>query len=58
MDVSHEKPLPLVHTAFAWLAQQDGWVLEAPGADAGTAGWRNICLLSPLISTVTVTVLH
>ena len=58
MDASYVKPLPLVHTAFAWLAQRDGWVLEAPGAAAGTAGWRNICLLSPLISTVTVTVLH
>lgn len=46
------------HTAFALLAQGDGWVLEAPGAASGTAGWRNICLLSPLISTVTVTVLH
>lgn len=32
------KPPPLAHTAFAWLAQQDGWVLEAPGAAAGTAG--------------------
>lgn len=58
MDASYVNPLPFVHTVFAWLAQRDGWVLEAPGAAAETTGWRNICLLSPLISTVTVTVLH
>lgn len=58
MDASYVTRFPLVHTVFAWLAQRDGWVLEAPGAAAGTAGWRSICLLSPLISTVTVTVLH
>lgn len=57
-DASHITPFLLVHTAFAWLAQWDRWLLEAPGAAAGTTGWRNICLLSPLISTVTVTVLH
>lgn len=57
MDASYITSSLLVHT-FAWLAQQDGSVLEAPGAAAGTAGWRSICLLSPLISTVTVTVLH
>lgn len=38
MGASCVNPLPLAHTAFAWLAQQDGWVLEAPGAAAGTAG--------------------